>query len=203
MYSDRQTIFPEEPAHGSANEDQRLAPPPLAESGERLPIVRLALLARLRGETGDGELGLDEGGHGRRLWLRQRAEAEKLQARKTLEIPVERNQPTSGGDRESGEVGITPEAVKHGIAEREPGKMQIGVRRLGKKTDFRRGEIATLDVPRFRMRQRSAQHARLGAEAQKSEHGDLPICRTSIKGQGPADYARAAGGAPWAKAPHL
>ena len=48
---------------GSADEDERLAPPPFAEPSERLPVVRLALLVRLSGEAGDGELGFDESGH--------------------------------------------------------------------------------------------------------------------------------------------
>lgn len=46
---------------GSAHQNERLAAPPFAKASERLPVVRLALLIRLRGEPGDGELGFDEG----------------------------------------------------------------------------------------------------------------------------------------------
>ncbi len=48
---------------GGADEDERLAPPPFPQSGEGLAVVRLALLVRLCGKSGDGELGFDEGGH--------------------------------------------------------------------------------------------------------------------------------------------
>ncbi len=155
-----------------ADEDQRLTSPPFAETGKRLTGSRLALLVGLRGETGNGKLGFDEGGHGHELVGLKLSEVEERQTWEALEIPIERDEPTSCGDSESGEVGIRPEAMKHGIAEREPGEMQISVRRLGKKTDLRNGEIATVDMPCLFMGQRPAQHARLGAEAQKSEHGD-------------------------------
>ena len=46
---------------------ERLAPPPFAEAGERLAVVRLALLVRLGREAGDGKLGFDESGHERTL----------------------------------------------------------------------------------------------------------------------------------------
>src|SRR6185437_10739328 len=51
-------------------QDQRLAAPPLAESRQRLTIVGLSFLVRLRRQPGDGELGFDKG---RRHFTRQRA----------------------------------------------------------------------------------------------------------------------------------
>jgi len=47
---------------GSPDEDERLAPPPFPQPGERLAVVRPAFLVGFGGEAGDGELGLDEGG---------------------------------------------------------------------------------------------------------------------------------------------
>ena len=51
----------QQPKDHSPHQNERLAPPPLAESGQRLAVVRLALLVTLLRETRDGELGLDEG----------------------------------------------------------------------------------------------------------------------------------------------
>ena len=47
------------PENGGTDEDERLAPPPFAETGECLAGNRLALPEGLRREAGDGELRLD------------------------------------------------------------------------------------------------------------------------------------------------
>lgn len=46
-----------------ADEDQWLVPPPFAETGQCLPIVRLALLVRLGGQARNREPGFNKGGH--------------------------------------------------------------------------------------------------------------------------------------------
>jgi len=53
----------EEPNDGGAAEDEGLAPPPFPETGECLGVVGFSFLVGLLGDTGDGELGLDEGTH--------------------------------------------------------------------------------------------------------------------------------------------
>jgi hypothetical protein len=53
----------EEPDDGGSAEDEGLAAPPLAETGESLGVVGFSFLVGLLGNAGDGELGLDEGTH--------------------------------------------------------------------------------------------------------------------------------------------
>ena len=46
--------------NGRPAEHQRLAPPPFAETGERLAVIGLALFVAFFREFGDGKLGFDE-----------------------------------------------------------------------------------------------------------------------------------------------
>ena len=56
----------QQPQQDRAHQDQRLAAPPLAEAGQGLAVVGLALLVALLRQPRDGELRLDEAGAGRR-----------------------------------------------------------------------------------------------------------------------------------------
>lgn len=49
--------------NGRPHQDEWLAAPPLAQTGECLPVVCLTLFIGFGGEPGDRELGFDESGH--------------------------------------------------------------------------------------------------------------------------------------------
>ena len=49
---------------GGAHQNQRLAAPPFAQTGQRLAGTGLALFVGLGRKAGNGELGFDESGHG-------------------------------------------------------------------------------------------------------------------------------------------
>ncbi len=160
------------PQNGGSHEDKLLAPPPFAQTGQGLAVVCLPLLVGLGGETRDGKLGFNEGGHGVSLSRLGRLQVEKLEAVECLKIGVERNEAATRGDGKGREIGIGPEAVPESGLGRKDSQFLFQTRRFLKESHSRHLKIVAVHLPRPRGGQWRAGDPTLRHQSQKPEHRD-------------------------------